>query len=340
MQPERGLEPGRPPAFAPSFPIRVDRSWIPAGALLAAHLAFSVYGRRSLGSSVTLGLLTAALLFGLVVLHGLAHLVAGWLTRSPRGPMRLYVFGDVTEVPRTAIVALAGPLVSAAAGGALFVLSTGIGETPDVLRAGAWTSLGLAAINLAPGLPLDGGHLLASLTRRRRLAMRIGQLFGLLAVICGSWLLVSAPAVLEETAFGLWLLLVGIFVLVEGRATGTAVQRAPLDGFSAGAWARPFAGRVKAEDPVPLSGGPYAVSDGTRLAGVLSAGGAAPPGTRCADVMVPWTSQLGVRATTPLREALSRLAEPGGRMVVVVDETGIVRGVLDEEAVRSRIVAS
>jgi hypothetical protein len=54
--------------------------------------------------------------------------------------------------------------------------------------------------------------------------------------------------------------------------------------------------------------------------------------------MVPWTSDLGVRATTPLREALSRIATDEGQLVVVVDEQGIVRGVLDEEAVRMHVV--
>jgi hypothetical protein len=273
-----------------------------------------------------------------VTLHALAHQTAAWIGRSPRGPVRLYVFGDVSEITRRPAVALSGPLASAALGGALLAVPLD-GWMREVGRTGGWASLGLAALNLLPGLPLDGGHLLASLTGRKRLAMRIGQLFGLLATVGGIWLLVSSPAVVDDTAIGLWLLLAGIFVLVEARTTGNAIQRVPLDGQTAGSWARPFAGRLKADDPVPVVGGPFAVSDGTRLAGVLSSGGPPNIGARCRDVMVPWTSDLGVRSTTPLREALARLAdgEAAKTLVVVVDEQGIVRGVLDEEAVRSRV---
>jgi hypothetical protein len=238
------------------------------------------------------------------------------------------------------MVAFVGPVASAVLGALLLLGADSLGTGPDdVLRIAGWASIALGVLNLAPGLPLDGGHILAAITRRRRLAVRTGQLFGLVAVVGGIWLLLSGPAALDDTAFGLWLLLAGIFILAEARASDGQVPVMALDDQTAGAWARPFAGRVAATDPVPAAGGPFAVSDGTRLAGVLAHGGVAAPDTICADVMVPWTSGIGVRTHAPLREALARLTEPETQLVVVVDEKGIVRGVLDEDAVRSRVVS-
>jgi Zn-dependent protease len=339
MQPERGLEPGRPPAFPPPFPIRADRSWIAAGALLAAHLAFSAFGERPILPSLGLGGLTVTVFFAAVTFHAYAHTLVERLTGSPRTRSRLYIFGDVPDAPRRAMVAFVGPVASAVIGALLLLGADSLGTGPDdVLRIAGWASIALGAVNLIPGLPLDGGHILAAITRRRRLAVRTGQLFGLLTVVGGTWLLFSGPAALDDTAFGLWLLLAGIFILAEARASDRQVPVLPLDDQTAGAWARPFAGRIAATDPVPAEGGPFAVSDGTRLAGVLARGGAASPGTTCADVMVPWSSGIGVRTHAPLREALARLAEPQTKLVVVVDEKGIVRGVLDEYAVRARLV--
>lgn len=338
MQPERGFEPGRPPAFPPTiprvFPLRVDLSWIAAGALLVAHLSFSAFGDRTLVPSVFLGLAALGIFFLTVVVHGVGHLLA---LRTLSDGSRLYVFGDVSSAPRTIPVALAGPLASAILGAALVGLSSVLGSAQDVVRVAGSASLAVAAINLVPGLPLDGGHVLAAVTGRRRLAVRIGQLFGVAAVAGGIWLLLSGPAILEDTAFGLWLLLAGVFILSQARATDRTVPKWQLDSETAGAWARPFVGRVGAADPVPPDGGPYAVSDGPRLAGVLADGMPTDPKKRCGDVMVRWSPELGVRTDAPLRDALERLAHRSTIVVVVVDEKGVVRGVLDENAVRTRI---
>jgi Zn-dependent protease len=292
--------------------------------------------------AVLLGVATAALFFLCVVVHAGAHLVVARLFRHTTYASRLFVFGDVptTGTHGDIAIALAGPAASAILGAGLLLLASPASPegAANIFKTLAFLSFGLAAINLFPGLPLDGGHVLVSITGRRvRFAVFIGRLCGLAAVVGGVWLVATAPSVIEDTAFGLWLLLAGIFVLSEARATERAAPARPdLEGHTVGAWARPFVGRLDAADPVPDGGGPYAVSDGGRLAGVL-AQGRVTAGARTGDLMVPWSSDLGMRTDTPLSTAVERLAKGDATLIVVVDERGVVRGVLDEHSIRENV---
>jgi hypothetical protein len=161
---------------------------------------------------------------------------------------------------------------------------------------------------------------------------------GLLATAAGIWLLFGGLDLLDESALGLWLVLSGVFVIVQARRATPTLEPAAIASLAeeqVGAWARPFTGRVDANDPVPTERGAYAVADNGRLAGVLPSN--ARPGARCGDVMVKWNPQLGVRTSAPLMHALERLADRTTPVVVVVDEKGVVRGVIDETAVRARL---
>lgn len=336
MQPNRGLELGRPLGF----PLLVHGSWLPAGALLSVHLAFSSYGERDLIPALILGVGTVIAYFVCVLAHALAHIVSARLSEAPRQPVKLFVFGDVSEAFAGAgavRTALAGPLVSGAIAAALYAASLSPLGDATFLRTLASVNAGLAALNLVPGLPLDGGRLFAFLGRdRRSAAAAIGRICGFLAVIAGAWLLLGGPARVEDTAFGVWLVLAGIFVAAESKgARGAAPAARKVQDETVGAWARPFAGRIDAKAAAPHGGGPYAVSADGRLAGVLAHGHKGR--VRVSDVMVPWTPALGMPADAPLMGALKKLAEEQAPLVVVVDREGVVRGVLDEAAVRSHI---
>ncbi len=309
---------------------------------MIAHLAVSAYGDHGLLTAVILGVVTVTLFFLCAVVHAGGHLVVARFA-GQAASSRIFVFGDILKLPpltaRTGLlIAAAGPAVSAFLGGGLLFGSTfAEGVTADVLTTTAFANFALAGVNLLPGLPLDGGRAVELLAGSTHLAVRAGRTIAVLAAIAGAWLLLREPGVLDDTALGLWLILAGAFVFLYAKppTVQTPARLPDVEKETAGAWARAFIGRVDADDEVPAIRGPYAVSDNGRLAGVLPAD--ASHGARVADVMVPWSPTLGVRSTAPLAEALERLADQRTPIVVIVDDKGVVRGVLDEAGVRARL---
>ena len=338
----RGLRSGR----AQTSAFSIHTSWIPSGLLLVAHLALSAFNDRSLVASVVLAFLTAAAALVCAIVHALAHLVCARALGAALGPSRVYVFGDVTvpggasrSTRRDAVVALAGPVSSAGLGLAAGIASiVAAGDAADVLRTLAFVNAGLCVFNLLPVLPLDAGRLVASRSRRRaRLASFGGRLFGAIAVLAGGWLLLQGPAFVQETAAGLWLVLVGLFVFLgAGWQDYRAASLPSLDGHTVGDWARPFAGRLDAAAPAPATGGPYAVAEGGHLAGVLTEARLR-EGEPARELMVPWTTDLGMPTDAPVVRALQRLSDDNTAVVIAVDPNGVVRGVLDEGAVREQL---
>jgi hypothetical protein len=215
-----------------------------------------------------------------------------------------------------------------------------------MLELAGWMSLGLAAINMLPVAPLDGGAVARAMRWRlgrshaRRAARRVGLTLGLI----GLGLLAYDPWAVPWAAVGLWLALAGIFVLSQGpRAIeeADALARATRKPSGAiGTWALPFAGRVDADDEAPPpTGRPYAVAEDGRLAGILPPRLPGSPSRMGSvrDQMIPWSAELGVSARTPASAALSRLAREEVPVLVVLDEQGVVRGMVDEATVRLKL---
>ncbi len=348
MQRKRGLELGRP--FG--TPLLVHRSWLGAAALLVAHLALTTFGADPLPTAVVFGAAAAAGIFMSLLVHEGAHALARRWVGIQTADVTLFVFGGIARThtePRRgdeAAVALTGPLVSAAVGiGALAASSSLAGRPSRVVWTIAIANLVLAGLNVLPAIPFDGGTVLtAYLSRHRsrqrsvRAATRWGRVFGIASVMAGGWLLVTSVAAVRDAAIGLWLVLIGGFVLSEAVRAQRAwlVSRVTEDG-TAGTWARPFTGKIRSETLVPADGGPYAVSDGSRLAGVLlPAALSSGRGQRARDVMIPWTPDIALGADVPITSALQRLASSEAGVLVVLDEAGVVRGVIDTEGVRAR----
>ncbi|MEX2394532.1 MAG: hypothetical protein WD826_08650, partial [Actinomycetota bacterium] len=290
-------------------------------------------------SAIAFGLITVVGFFFTVVLHGYAHIAIAKLLGAPRSNARLTIFGDISDPApgQTSVaVAAAGPITSVLIGAALLVAAgRSAGSLGDISRTVGFANLGVAAVNLIPGVPMDAGRILAAVTGRARFAAMLGRFFGLVSLVIGGLLVYQGRADLAIAALGLWLVLVGVFVLVEARIP----RRDPgppidLRGQTVGAWTRSFVGRVTADDPVPAGDGPYAVSDEGRLAGVLT--GRSVRSGRTREAMIPWTSELAIRADAPLERAIDRLAT-GQQPLIVIDEKGVVRGVLDEVAIRARL---
>lgn len=188
--------------------------------------------------ALLLGFVVALSLFASVLAHELGHsLVARWQGIEVKS-ISLFLFGGLasldeeSKTPGEAFwVAIAGPLVSLA----LFSLFTAIkigtpiaGPLAVMVELLAYINLILAAFNLIPGLPLDGGNILKSLVWKITgnpykgvlFAGRVGQIVGWLGIILG---LLSILGISKFGSF--WTLLIGWFVL---RNAGVSAQSATL----------------------------------------------------------------------------------------------------------------
>lgn len=134
------------------------------------------------GGGATRGVLLAALMLVSVLVHELGHLVAAYVRGVPPKAVMLLPIGGVQirenaeldtrkDAQDEIVIALAGPIVSllfaaVALGLALALLpAESLLQKPyltaaNLLKSAVWANVFLAAVNLLPGYPLDGGRLL------------------------------------------------------------------------------------------------------------------------------------------------------------------------------------
>jgi Zn-dependent protease len=214
--------------------VRLHWSLLAVFALIVWSLADGVFPSQNPGLSdgTYLGAaIVAALLFlASILLHELGH---SWVARREGievDSITLWIFGGVaqfkdrfTSAGGEFRVAVAGPLISIGLG-ALFMLIALAGLPSAVDGAAAWLgyiNLILAAFNLLPASPLDGGRVLhAALWRARRdfawatrIASEIGQGFGYLFIALG-----LAMFIFQGSFSGAWLAFIGWFLLQGARA--------------------------------------------------------------------------------------------------------------------------
>ncbi|MEU8956880.1 site-2 protease family protein [Streptomyces sp. NPDC048518] len=166
--PGGGLLMGRP--FG--VPVYVAPSWF-----LVAALITWVFGDqldRVLpelgGARYLVSLFFAVAFYASVLVHELAHTVAALRFKLPVRRIQLQFFGGVSEIEKESetpgrefVLAFVGPLLSLVLAGVFYAGMQAVdpGTVPGVLLAGLMISnLIVAAFNLLPGLPLDGGRML------------------------------------------------------------------------------------------------------------------------------------------------------------------------------------
>ncbi|MFB6960723.1 site-2 protease family protein [Streptomyces sp. NPDC056309] len=166
--PRGGLLMGRP--FG--VPVYVAPSWF-----LVAALITWVFGGQldrvlpELGAARYLvALFFAVAFYGSVLVHELAHTIAALRFKLPVRRIQLQFFGGVSEIEKEAetpgrefVLAFVGPLLSLILAGVFYAALRPLerGTVAGVLLAGLMISnLIVAAFNLLPGLPLDGGRML------------------------------------------------------------------------------------------------------------------------------------------------------------------------------------
>ncbi len=206
----------------------------------------------------------------------------------------------------------------------------------------------VAAFNLIPALPLDGGRILrAWLWRRQRSLLaatrsgaRAGQAFGLTLVVVGLLDLWAGSPLL-----GLWLVVLGAFLLrAASSELADARTRDRLDGLTAADVMASDPGVVLNDTPVarlvdhppaPVRSG-YPVIGGGRLLGVVVLDHArqVPSGELAdrvvQDVMTPLDDVPMVDASDTVVDVVERLNGTNLTGQVVVVDEGVVVGILDE----------
>ena len=221
------------------FDIRIEWSWLVLVVWLTWSLASNIFpsNHRGLSKSAYLwmGIAGTLGLFVSIVFHELCHSLVARHYGLPIAGITLFIFGGVAEMeddppgPRTEfLMALAGPAASALLGlcfWGLRALGQGAGvpvPVNGVLGYLSSVNVSLAAFNLLPAFPLDGGRVLRSLLWRWRrdiqwathVASWIGSLFGNLLIGLGTLVLL-----LGNIIGSIWLIVVGMYLRTTSRAS-------------------------------------------------------------------------------------------------------------------------
>lgn len=213
------------------FQVRVDASWLFVAVLIAWSLAVSLfpasYPELPYSTYWLMGGLGMIGLFASIIFHELCHsLVARQFGMNMKG-ITLFIFGGVAEMseePSSAkaefLMAIAGPAASVVIGLVCLGLSRTVAAGWPVVARGVveylgWINLVLAAFNMIPAFPLDGGRVLRSilwrwqgdLTRATRICSRIGG--GLAGVMI---LIAVLQLFTGQFVSAVWLFLIAMFI--------------------------------------------------------------------------------------------------------------------------------
>jgi Zn-dependent protease/predicted transcriptional regulator len=223
------------------IPVGLHYSWLLIALLITLSLAQHFHQTTSQWSESVVwaaAIGTGLLFFAALLLHELAHsLVAkahGMRVRS----ITLFALGGVSQIESEAPdaktefwMAIAGPLTSAAIGVSLLIIAVVAGWrpgiTPDdpVISVLVWLgyiNLTLAAFNMVPGYPLDGGRVLRAIIwritgdpdRSTRLAAQAGRAVAFFFVVLGMF-----RFFVGANLGGLWLAFIGWFLLDASRSS-------------------------------------------------------------------------------------------------------------------------
>ncbi|MDO8750071.1 MAG: site-2 protease family protein, partial [Dehalococcoidia bacterium] len=217
--------------------IGVHYTWLFAFALIAWSLAAGFFPISFPGWSPVAywatGVAAALLLFVSVLLHELAHSFVAKAKGLPVRGITLFIFGGVSNIGGEAakakdefVIAIVGPLTSLVLAGFFWLLYSVLMNTSRL-----WSGQGeplaatlfylslinlmLAAFNLLPGFPLDGGRVLrsilwgttGSLAKATRIAASVGQAFGWLLIAWGVYQVLGG-----NYLGGLWIAFIGWFL--------------------------------------------------------------------------------------------------------------------------------
>jgi Zn-dependent protease len=218
------------------IPLRLHYTWFIIFALVAFTLVFSILDQTyPLVQRIIWGILTSLLFFASIITHELAHSILAIRNNISVKEITLFVFGGVSQITKEAThpraelsIAIVGPLTSLALAGIFYALHLILASTNQLLVASSmwwltWINVLLAAFNLIPGFPLDGGRILRALVWRQtrdyrratRIATRVGRGIAYAFIAAGIVLIFVRQSWFD----GIWLVLIGWFLNDAARAS-------------------------------------------------------------------------------------------------------------------------
>jgi Zn-dependent protease len=353
--------------------IGLHYSWFVIALLIVFFLSGDFQRANPQGGAGIAGLLavaTALLFFASILVHELSHAAVANARGMPVKSITLFALGGVANVEREStdaksefFVAIVGPLTSlsiglffyAIAGLAGWRFDSGTPSKP-LLASMVWLgyiNMMIAAFNMIPGYPLDGGRVLRSIiwlinrdvARATKIAAGIGQFVAIAFIVAGMIGFLYTGAI-----GGLWLAFIGWF-LSNAAASSQANVRV------SNAISHSQVGDVMSQDCPTVDGNIdlrtfaeehllrtgrrcFVVSQNGQHLGLVAIGDlkrierARWPFTTVADVAVPFDSVPTVTPAAPLTQALELMAKENitqlpvlsnGKLVGVVSRGQVVR---------------
>jgi Zn-dependent protease len=317
--------------------------------LIVAWVALQYWRSERTASAALEGVAFVLALFTCVVLHELGHALVARRYGVRTRDITLLPIGGVARLERVPeqpsgelLVALAGPAVNLVIAGALFLwlgMSPGLEpiERPGAAAGGFlerlfWTNVVLAAFNLLPAFPMDGGRVLRALLATRltypratELAARIGQAIALGFGFLG---LAYSNPVLVFIALFVWIGASSESGMVSLRAamSGMPVSRAMMTEFAVLSPADSLA--RAAELTLASSQRDFPVIEGGKVVGILRQGdllgglSRSGHGAAVADFMCRGAEPVDSHAM--LADVLTRLEQAECRTVPVTHAGSLV----------------
>lgn len=311
-----------------------------------------------------LGAIAALLLFGSVLAHELGHSLVAQRQGIGVKSITLFIFGGLARLDREAEtpagafwIAIAGPVVSLILCGIFLVAGVNL-PLPEALVdiCALLTSINffLAAFNLIPGLPLDGGNILKAIVWKITgnankgviIAGRVGQGFGYGAIALGIF------GTLGILPLGnLWTLLIGWFLLQNaGVAAQSARIQDTLDHLTAQDAIIPHSPLVAADLDLRsftnqyVIGKPqwkkFLVTDGQgQLLGAIATEDLKTvptsqwPQTPLRELIQPIAGELVISAQTSLLDIVKRIETGENREFTVVGTDNQALGLIDKTSI-------
>jgi Zn-dependent protease/predicted transcriptional regulator len=191
----------------------------------------------------TTAIITSLLFFISLLLHELSHAAVARSRGLPVRSITLFALGGVAQIEKEAEnaktefwMAIVGPITSVVIGAVCLTLAWSLGWSPlneprtppmAVLQWLGYINITLAFFNMIPGFPLDGGRVLRAIVwwitgdpaRSTRIAAAVGQVVAFAFII---WGIVGFFG--GRNFGGLWLILIGWFLLEAARASYAQVE--------------------------------------------------------------------------------------------------------------------
>src|SRR5437016_1089660 len=212
------------------FPVRLDASWLIIAVLVTWSLAVGLFPAQYPGFTGAeywwMAIASALGLFGSIIVHEFAHSLVARQYGLPMNGITLFIFGGVAEMgdePSDSktefLMAVAGPVTSVILGFAFYLAYRTEGHAWPIMAGVTGYLCGinwlLAAFNLIPAFPLDGGRILraalwrwhGSFTRATRTASAAGSWFAMALTVLAVWQLV-----IGNFMQAIWWFLIGLFL--------------------------------------------------------------------------------------------------------------------------------